>query len=123
NEVTPSPTASTSPANSLPRTLAFGRRTPLNNLMKRVWLRGMRSPSGSRSSRGPDEQLTVLGNGLVDLHHPNDVRWAVPGMNRRLHGSTAPTTGWSTCYVGGSRRQGGGDHLDVVEAHEAALGE
>ena len=37
NRVTPGPTDSTTPANSLPRTVARGRKSPVSARMKKGW--------------------------------------------------------------------------------------
>ena len=89
NSVTADPTASTSPANSIPGIGRFGPAEPREDAAeerRRVAVAAVRAVDRRRAH--PDEDLVVLGNGTLDVLEPQDIRRPVPVADDRSHGVT-----------------------------------
>ena len=84
--MTAAPTASTSPANSMPRIRRFGRRRPVKKrLMNGFALRSPQSVRVDRRRVDPDEDLVVLRDGPLDVCEAQDVRRPVPVVDDCSH--------------------------------------
>ncbi len=86
NSVTAAPTASTSPASSMPRILRFGRRRPVKKRAKNGWAPRRRSRvrvtvvacTLTRTS-------SSFGTGRSTSSSSQDLRWSVPVVDDRFH--------------------------------------
>ena len=90
NSVTAAPTASTSPANSMPRIRSLRPEQAGEEAADEVL--GAAKPGVGPVDRRRvdlDEDLVVLGHRPRDLLEPQDLRRPVPVVDDRLHGSPA----------------------------------
>jgi hypothetical protein len=86
NSVTAGPTASTSPASSVPGIFRFGRRRPVRKAADEV-LGAAETRIRPIDRRGVDldEDFVVLGYGPLDLFEPQNLGRPVPFVDDRFH--------------------------------------
>ena len=92
NSVTAEPTASTSPANSIPGIRLLGRRSPEKARLKNGFaLRDAAVGAVDRRRVDSNQNLVVLGDGPLDLLEPQHLGRPVPVADDRAHHGVTTT--------------------------------